>query len=139
VLLTMVGQQASKNLPSAEKMSLGGPNGVRAYPVGEAAGDTGLLIQGEARYLWPGVKVLDGDFLVSAHYDWGQVYVNEKPLPTETQNKRSISGYGVGVQLGREGTFVVRGSVSWRAEHEGPTADPESRDPRGWVQAIKWF
>ena len=139
VLLTLVGQQASKNLSSAEKMSLGGPNGVRAYPVGEAAGDSGNLVQGEVRYIFPGAKVFEGDVMVSAHYDWGQVFVNEKPLPTETQNKRSISGYGVGVQLGREGNFIVRGSVSWRAEHEGPTADPESRDPRGWLQAIKWF
>ena len=72
--------------------------------------------------------MFDGDVTVSAHYDWGQVYVNEKPLPTETQNKRSISGYGVGLSLGREGEFIVRASVSWRAEHETPQADP--REPR---------
>ena len=139
VLFALSGQQASKNLASAEKISLGGPNGVRAYPVGEAIGDAGNLIQTEARYIWPGVKLFDGDLTVSAHYDWGQVYVNEKPLATETRNKRSISGYGVGLALGAEGTFIVRASVSWRAEHEGPTADPESRDPRTWVQAVKWF
>jgi hypothetical protein len=60
-------------------------------------------------------------------------------LPIETQNKRSISGYGVGLSLGAEGKFIVRGSVSWRAEHEKPQADPESRDPRAWIQAVKWF
>jgi hemolysin activation/secretion protein len=83
--------------------------------------------------------VWDGELTVSAHYDWGQVYVNEKPPATETHNMRSISGYGVGLSLGAEGGFVVRASVSWRAESEGPTADPESRDPRAWVQAVKWF
>jgi hemolysin activation/secretion protein len=139
LLLALTGQQASKNLSSAEKLSLGGASGVKAYPVGEAAGDSGLLIQGEVRYLWPGVKFFEGDVTVSAHYDWGQVDVNEKPLPIETQNKRSISGYGVGLSLGAEGKFIVRGSVSWRAEHEGPQADPESRDPRAWIQAVKWF
>jgi hemolysin activation/secretion protein len=139
VLIALSGQQASKNLASAERMSLGGPNGVRAYPVGEASGDSGKLIQGELRYIWPGLKVLDGDVTVSAHYDWGQVDVAEKPLPTETKNKRSISGYGVGLSLGREGEFIIRASTSWRAEHEGPTSDPESRDPRTWVQAVKWF
>src|SRR4051812_25225892 len=36
LLLAMSGQRATKNLASAEKFSLGGPNGVRAYPVGEA-------------------------------------------------------------------------------------------------------
>lgn len=139
VLLSLLGQQASKNLASAEKMSLGGPNGVRAYPVGEAIGDSGNLVQAEARYIWPGVKVFDGELTVSAHYDWGQVFVNEKPPATEPHNKRSISGYGLGLSLGAEGSFVVRASVSWRAEHELPTADPEDRDPRAWLQAVKWF
>lgn len=139
VLLGLYGQQASKNLASAEKMSLGGPNGVRAYPVGEATGDSGNQVQGELRYIFPGVKFAEGDVTVSAHYDWGQLYVNEKPLPTDTRNKRSISGYGVGLSLGREGDFVIRGTASWRAEHEGATSDPETRDPRVWVQAVKWF
>jgi len=139
LLFALTGQQASKNLASAEKMSLGGPNGVRAYPVGEANGDSGNLIQAEARYIWPGVKVFEGDIMVFALYDWGQVDVNEKPLPTETRNKRSIAGYGVGISLGNEGNFVIRTSVSWRAENETPTADPESRDPRTWLQAIMWF
>jgi hypothetical protein len=58
--------------------------------------------------------------------------VNEKPLSTETKNKRSISGYGFGVSPGAEGKFIVRGSVSWRAEDELPQADPASRDPRAW-------
>lgn len=139
VLVALSGQQASKNLTSAERMSLGGPNGVRAYPVGEAAGDSGLLIQAEARYIWPALKVFEGDVTASAHFDWGQVDVSEKPLPTETQNKRSIAGYGVGISLGREGGFIVRASASWRWGHETPTADPESRDPRIWAQAVMWF
>jgi hemolysin activation/secretion protein len=139
VLIGLTHQKASKNLASAEKMSLGGPNGVRAYPVGEATGDTGMLIQGEARYIVPGVKVFEGDVLVMAFYDWGQVDINEKPLPTETKNKRSIAGYGVGASLGREGQFILRATASWRADHETPQADNTMRDPRVWVQAVKWF
>lgn len=139
VLLALTGQQASKNLASAEKMSLGGPNSVRAYPVGEATGDTGLIIQGEARYIFPGIKFFEGDVTVSAHYDWGQLYVNEKPLPTDTKNKRSIAGYGVGTSLGKEGDFIIRATASWRAEHEGAQADTATRDPRVWVQVVKWF
>ena len=139
LLLALSGQQASKNLASAEKISLGGPNGVRAYPVGEANGDSGNLISGELRYLVPGFKVLEGDVNVFTFYDWGQVYINEKPRPADTQNKRSISGYGIGGSLGREGEFIFRASASWRAEHEGPQADTASRDPRVWIQAVKWF
>ena len=36
-------QWASDNLDSSEKFLLGGPAGVRAYPVGEASGDQGWL------------------------------------------------------------------------------------------------
>jgi hemolysin activation/secretion protein len=139
LLFALSGQQASKNLASAEKMSLGGPNGVRAYPVGEANGDSGNLITTELRYIWPGVKVFDGDVMVFALYDWGQVDVNEKPLPTTVHNKRSISGYGVGASLGREGGFVIRGSASWQADEDDPQADTAKRVPRIWVQAVKWF
>lgn len=139
LLFALTGQQASKNLASAEKMSLGGPNGVRAYPVGEANGDSGNLITTELRYIWPGVKVFDGDVMVFGLYDWGQVEVNEKPLPTTVHNRRSISGYGVGASLGREGEFVVRGSASWPADDEVPQADTAKREPRVWVQAVKWF
>ena len=139
LLLALSGQQASKNLASAEKMSLGGPNGVRAYPVGEANGDSGNLVTGELRYIVPGFKVLDGDVNLIAFYDWGQVYINEKPRDTDVQNKRSISGAGVGGSLGREGEFIVRASASWIADSELPQADTARRVPRVWVQAVKWF
>ena len=139
VLLTLTGQQASKNLASAEKMSLGGPNGVRAYPVGEAPGDSGLMILTEGRYIWPGVKVLEGDLTVLAFFDWGQVETNEKALPSDTHNKRSISGYGVGLSLGREGGFVIRAMASWPMDDERAQSDSSGREPWVWAQAIKWF
>ena len=40
---TVRGQFAAKNLDSSERLSLGGPSGVRAYPAGEAAGDAGWV------------------------------------------------------------------------------------------------
>ena len=43
------GQVASKNLDNSEKMGLGGPAGVRAYPTGEAYGDQGYILNLEAR------------------------------------------------------------------------------------------
>ncbi len=46
--LRLSGQITNRNLDSAEKFLLGGYNGVRAYPEGEAAGDEALL----ARLEW---------------------------------------------------------------------------------------
>jgi hemolysin activation/secretion protein len=142
LLLSIAGQMASKNMPSAEKFSLGGPSGVRAYPTGDGLGDSGWVFQGEARYLVPGWKLAGGDVTLSAFWDQGWVQLNENNLAGANQidkNIRRLSGYGVGGSLGKDGDFVLRASAAWRNENERPQADTASRVPRVWVQAIKWF
>lgn len=137
LLFTLAGQRASKNLASAEKMTLGGPNAVRAYPVGEAAGDDGVLVNLELRYTLPAPKIGGGDLTLLGFYDAGRVRQNHRPLATVTENIRSISGYGLGLNLGREGDFVIRTSLAWRA-NEPPRSDVD-RLPRVWLHALKWF
>jgi hemolysin activation/secretion protein len=44
------GQYANKNLDSMEKFSLGGPSGLRAFSVSEAAGDAGYIVNAEMGY-----------------------------------------------------------------------------------------
>jgi hemolysin activation/secretion protein len=139
VLFSMSGQWANKNLASAEKFSLGGANGVRAYPVGEATADTGLIATAEGRYIWPGVKIFNGDLTLLTFYDYGWAHINENPLPTDTGNKRVLGGYGVGMSAGQDGGFLVRASAAWSTSNEPPQSDPAKRIPRVWVQAIKWF
>ena len=142
LLLAFSGQKASKNLITAEKLSLGGPNGVRAYPVGEAPGDSGYIATGELRYIVPKYTVFGGEITASAFYDYGWVRAFEDPPPadpTARSNKRSLGAYGLGASLGREGNFLVRAFVAWRANHETAQSDTAQRDPRVWVQAVKWF
>jgi hemolysin activation/secretion protein len=141
LLVAYAAQLANKNLTAAEKMSLGGPNGVRAYPVGEAPGDTGQLGTVELRFIVPGFQVGGGDMTLSTFIDYGQVKTLEEPPPAAAglQNKRSIGGAGIGLSLGREGNFLVRANVAWSLDKETPVSDPADRDPRVWVQAIKWF
>jgi hemolysin activation/secretion protein len=132
----MAGQSASKNLTSSEKFSLGGPTGVRAYPVGEASGDSGIQATLELRY---GAARIGGMPLqASAFLDAGHVRVNENPLPGTTANKRNLQGTGLALTLGQEGDFVLRGTMAWRIESEKPTSDRD-RSPRVWMTATKWF
>lgn len=146
-LFSFSGQWANKNLSSAEKMSLGGPNGVRAYPVGEATADQGHVIQNELRYIVPGFKFLTGDLTLFGFFDYGWAQINRNPARdpatgeiTDSENIRSFSGSGLGSSLGKDGNYLLRVSVAWPYTYkEHAESDPARRVPRVWMQAIKWF
>ncbi len=53
LVLSFSGQYAWKNLDSSEKFYLGGPTGVRAYPVSEGGGSNGQLASVELRFKLP--------------------------------------------------------------------------------------
>ena len=137
-LFAFSGQRATKNLASAEKFSLGGPNAVRAYPVGEATADDGLVLSGELRYFPPGFKPLGGDLNLSTFVDYGIAKINHDPLPSDAENFRELAGYGVGLSAGRDGDFIIRSSVAWRLTQSLPQSDKADRSPRVWIKAVKW-
>ena len=112
---------------------------MRAYPTGEAAGDSGYLISGELRYIIPDFKLLGGDVTPSIFYDQGEVKLAQTPLVTTVANRRALAGYGFGVSMGKDGGFLVKASIALQAENERPISDNARRVPRAWVQAIKWF
>jgi hemolysin activation/secretion protein len=150
LLFSFRGQLAGDNLMSAEQFSLGGPDGVRAYPTGEALGDQGWIFTAEYRYTIPGVRIFEGDVTVLGFWDQGHIQERENfsapvscaslsILPRCTQNFRNLSGYGFGASAGRDSDYVVRLSAAWRNENDTPESDPAKRIPRIWVQGIKWF
>ena len=146
ILFSVSGQVASRNLASAEKFSLGGPNGVRAYPVGEATADSGVVSQTELRYIIPGTKILGGDLTFLAFFDYGYAKINQVPardpatnVITDSENIRSFSGSGIGGSLGKEGDFLLRIQAAWSYNGELPQSDTARRVPRVWMQGIKWF
>lgn len=140
LLASVNAQYASRNLPSAEKMSLGGPNGgtgVRAYPVGEASGDQGYVGTFEARYINPDWRIGSASTIVSAFYDYGSITISKNPL-AGVANNRNLKGAGFGLTLGKEGDFTIRASIAWRIGNDKPLSDAD-RSPRIWLQANKAF
>jgi hemolysin activation/secretion protein len=129
-------QQASKNLASAEKISLGGPNEVRAYPVGEGSGDQGYVGSVEARYSNPAWRLAGASTNVSAFYDMGHSMINKNPL-TANKNTRSIAGAGLGFTVVGN-SFNIRASIAWRTATEKPLSGPD-KAPRLWLSASKAF
>jgi len=140
LLLAVNGQFANKNLTSAEKMGMGGANGVRGYPAGQGTGDQGYIFTTELRYNVPKFQLLQGDVTFLGFYDAGRVKVNYSPLASSTGvNTIGLSSVGVGVTVGKDSDFLFKTSVAWRGENDTPDADTVRREPRVWFQAIKWF
>ncbi len=119
------GQFSNSNLDSSEKLALGGSDGVRAYPQGEASGDTGSLLRVELRQ--PLLQGLTG----IAFYDAGHVDINHRPWTTGAKS-RSISGYGLGLNWAGSGWFAEL-YAAWRADHDLPHNDSD-RSPRVWFR-----
>ena len=135
------GQIASKSLSSSEKYSVGGPNAVRAYPVGEGAGDEGYYGSLELRYGHAALKLGPAAVGLAVFYDHGHVRINKAPATGGAllNNGRVIGGGGLGVNIGSEGNFLLRASMAWRNVGGVPRSDPASRTPRVWVQMMQWF
>lgn len=136
LLVSVAAQLAAKNLASVEQMSLGGPRGVRSHPVGEASGDNAFLATLELRRVFPSLKPLGGTFQVSAFADFGYSRLHRDPLPSDEDNTRTLFGYGMGVNLGKQGDFLMRMDVAFRA---GEDSTDDNKRARIWAQAIKWF
>ncbi|MBK1687149.1 hypothetical protein CKO37_06480 [Rubrivivax gelatinosus] len=128
--LNLRGQAADHNLPSVEKFALGGSQGVRAYPQGEALGDSGWLASAELRWnLAPGWQL-------QAFGDAGGVKLNRQPWLDE-DNFRHLSGLGLGASWGTP-RLAVSLSSAWATSSESSTSQPDRR-PRLWAQASYAF
>jgi len=127
------GQQASKNLNSSEQFSLGGSNGVRAYPQGEASGDYGWLLNLELHHGF--APNLQG----ALFYDVGSVEINRFSY-LFGDNVRTLSGAGISVNAELAGV-QIKSYLAWRTDGGKPNTEPSSlnRNPRLWFQLAKQF
>jgi hemolysin activation/secretion protein len=139
------GQTAAKNLDSSEKFVLGGPNGVRAYPQGEAPGDEGYLLNLELRY------ELNPSLQVAVFVDHGEIHLHRNEWAgwnganTRIGNRYGLSGYGAGLSWSQPGNYLVRASLAFRMG-DNPGRDVNDNDSdntrnraRFWLQAVKYF
>lgn len=131
--LSFLGQWADKNLDSSEKMQIGGPAGVRAYPVGEAPGDDGYLFTGELRWNLP-----NPDFQVAAFYDRGRAILNHHSWNGAGENQRTLSGAGIGFIWNQPNQYMLRLDYAWKIGREEATADKD-KNGRLWLQSVKYF
>ncbi len=129
----LTGQLASKNLDSSEKIYLGGANGVRAYPQGEASGDQGYILTGELRWDLPTPKVQ-----LAAYVDTGRVTINKNPLSDADDNSRTLSGAGVGLILNSRKDYTARLDYAWKIGSDAGNSDTD-KGGRWWMKVTEYF
>lgn len=130
------GQWASTNLDSAEQFSLGGPNGVRAFPVSEASCDSGLVYTAELRYLIGSLGPVPGSLQLATFLDYGYAMLHDEPIASG--NTRNLAGIGIGLTWFDADSFNIRTSVAWRTAGDA-TGTSESTQPTVYFQAVKRF
>jgi hemolysin activation/secretion protein len=135
---SLTGQLASKNLDPSEKFVLGGMDGVRAYPQGEAFGDEGYLANVEARLLLRGLSArVPGDVHLLGFVDAGHVRINRDPWDN-SPNERNLHGAGLGASWSDPGNYSVRAYYATSLGGEEAMSAPD-KSGRFWLQAIKYF
>ena len=109
----------SKPLDGSENMSLGGPNGVRAYPSGEASGPVGRMVNLELRWR------LHERWQVTPFYDWGEVSKREDDA------LKSYSLKGAGVSVLWNGPKGLTAQATYARRHgNNPNPDPDTGKDR---------
>jgi hemolysin activation/secretion protein len=105
------GQVASRNLDNAEKLTLGGARGVRAYPAAEGASDIGGLINAELRY-W-----VNPQWTTYVFHDAARGKVRKTPTPTTSgSNTRNLHASGLGVQYTNPELLTVKATLGVRGD-----------------------
>lgn len=125
------GQLASGNLDSAEKFQLGGPQGVRAWPVGEGVGDDGWVTNLELRKIV--YQPVWGQVDAFGFYDIGGITqyddVNQNVV-LDGPNDYTLKGYGLGLSLtyGEDGSIEL---IYARKDGSNPNPTTEGTDSDG--------
>lgn len=138
--LGLSGQWASKNLDAAEKFSLGGSGGVRAYPSGEASGDEGLLLTLEGRTHWPTLsQYLAGSAQALAFIDMGTEAPNKNPWDAgASATRRTLRGIGFGLNFASPSKWTASAFCAFKLGDEAATSAPDA-PWRLWFQGARFF
>ncbi|MFZ4524182.1 MAG: ShlB/FhaC/HecB family hemolysin secretion/activation protein [Chlorobium sp.] len=147
--ISLSSQAALGNLDSSEKFYLGGPNSVRAYPLGEGSGDEGVLIKTDFSYKIP-VPANWGDLQAGIFYDAGHITLNKERYPGDVitatnRNDYWLQGAGIGIRYDVSRKFIFQGS--WAhvigenpgRSTSGSNSDGQDDKSRFWLQGLMYF
>lgn len=136
-------QHSGDDLDAAERFSLGGAGGVRAYRPSEALADKGLVLQTEFRY--QAIKITNRyDWLTSVEpyllIDAGHSELNDNANNLSRDLTQQRTGWGAGVRLKNAEQFYIDLVGATRITDRVSTVDqPDDEETNFWLQAVYWF
>ena len=132
------GQVAFDNLDSSEKMSLGGPTGVRAYPSGEGMGDTAAVLRTEFRHnfseKWQGIIFYDHGATTLNNRIW----TNWNSANENLVNSYQLKGGGIGLNLINNDDYDFGIYVGRRKDHN-PGRGNSGNDSDGTLEKLRFW
>ncbi len=109
---TLHGQFADKNLDAYQQIILGGPNGVRAYPVGEGIGDQGWIaninLNRQLGQRLTGTLFYDAGTVMLNHSLWANWNAANPNLP----NIYTLMGVGAGIDWRINSDCLLTASIA---------------------------
>jgi hemolysin activation/secretion protein len=145
LVASIYGQLANKNLNSAEQLYLGGPYGVRAYPVAQGGGSQGAVASLEVNH------TLIQNLQLGAFFDAGMIqqYVDTyNGWQGQTNASNTYSLYATGLSAKYQYQRVqLSGSLAWRLGNnplytqsgQQLNSDNQYRDVQGWIKGSIFF
>lgn len=130
------GQLPTTNLDTSEKISLGGPNGIRAYPVGDSPSDTALLASLEWQYSL-GVVGKGFTLIPNVFVDYGFSKLDKDP--SISPNTRHLWGVGAGLLAFKPNVAQFSLALARRADGDPQQSLVDDDRYRLWLQAVVSF
>ncbi|MFV0335203.1 MAG: ShlB/FhaC/HecB family hemolysin secretion/activation protein [Tropicimonas sp.] len=136
LMANLSAQKGPRGLDSAEEFFLGGPNGVRAYPIGEGDGPTGATLQ--LQMAWQ----VAPNWTVAGFYDHG--WIADRTVPGEPGNYQ-LKGVGAVVSWAHPSGWAAEFTLAHRLGDNpneidgGKDQDGSDRDLRAWFELRKTF
>jgi hemolysin activation/secretion protein len=122
---------------------------VRAYPIGEANGDSGWVANFELRYDVP-YQTDIGNLQLVGFFDTGHITLHEQRWTGDVtnasgRNEFSLSGSGIGINFSHADRFAIRGIWAHTIgdnpgrSTSGFDSDGKSDDNRFWLYNTVFF
>ena len=140
------GQWANRNLDNSSRITLGGPQGVRAYAPSEAVVDAGAIATVEyriglsnwlARVLPSAYSGVASNVTAAAFFDYGLGRYNMHAIEGQGAQTVVRSGAGVGLTWLVQPKLTVNATVAWRTTRTDSTGNDHI--PRFYAQLTKVF